>query len=121
MGILGKLAKGTVKVAGKGVERKVRHDIVFKAIPKILNLKETTLIEEKEEEIIVLKTGGRSAMKTFKLVLRAEDGSSVWINVNYIVKMTKTREGYYYIYLLNGEKYLIDHRTASAVESCFEG
>jgi hypothetical protein len=117
MGILGKLAKGTAKVVG----RRVREDIVFKAMPKILSLKETPLIKEKEEEIIVLKTGGRRAMKTFKLVLRAEDGSSVWINVNYIVKMTKTREGNYYIYLLNGEKYLIDHRTASAVESCFEG
>jgi hypothetical protein len=117
MGILGKLAKGTAKVVG----RRVREDIVFKAMPKILSLKETPLIKEKEEEIIVLKTGGRRAMKTFKLVLRAEDGSSVWINVNYIVKMTKTREGNYYIYLLNGEKYLIDHRTANAVESCFEG
>ena len=85
-------------------------------------MRETTIDEEKEdtEEIIVLKTG-RRAMKTFKLVLKAKDGSSVWINVNYIVKMTKTIEGYYYIYLLNGEKYLIDHRTASAVESCFEG
>ena len=141
MGILGKLAKGTVKVAGKviktahdprkfgteeqyyarGIERKVKEDIVFKAMPKILNMPVTTIDEEKEDEIIVLKTGGRSAMKTFKLVLKAEDGSSVWINVNYIVKMTKTREGNYYIYLLNGEKYLIDHRTASAVESCFEG
>ena len=142
MGILGKLAKGTAKVAGKtikaahdpkkkgtieqqiakGVERKVRHDIVFKAMPKILNMRETTIDEEKEdtEEIIVLKTG-RRAMKTFKLVLKAKGGSSVQINVNYIVKMTKTCEGYYYIYLLNGEKYLIDHRTASAVESCFEG
>lgn len=143
MGILGKLAKGTAKVAGKviktahdprkfgteeqyyarGIERKVKEDIVFKAMPKILNMPVTTIDEEKEdaEEIIVLKTGGRSAMKTFKLVLKAEDGSSVWINVNYIVKMTKTREGNYYIYLLNGERYLIDHRTASAVESCFEG
>ena len=141
MGILGKLAKGTAKVAGKviktahdprkfgteeqyyarGIERKVKEDIVFKAMPKILNMPVTTIDEEKEDEIIVLKTGGRSAMKTFKLVLRAEDGSSVWINVNYIVKMTKTREGNYYIYLLNGERYLIDHRTASAVESCFEG
>lgn len=141
MGILGKLAKGTVKVAGKviktahdprkfgteeqyyarGIERKVKEDIVFKAMPKILNMPVTTIDEEKEDEIIVLKTGGRSAMKTFKLVLKAEDGSSVWINVNYIVKMTKTREGNYYIYLLNGERYLIDHRTASAVESCFEG
>lgn len=37
------------------------------------------------------------------------------------MKMTKTREEYYYIYLINGEKYLIDHRTASAVESCFAG
>ena len=98
MGILGKLAKGTAKVAcktikaahdpkkigtieqqiAKGVERKVRNDIVFKAMPKILNMRETTIDEEKEdgEEIIFLKTG-RRAMKTFKLVLKAKDGSSV--------------------------------------------
>ena len=47
-------------------------------MPKILNMRETTIDEEKEdtEEIIVLKTG-RRAMKTFKLVLKAKDGSSV--------------------------------------------
>lgn len=60
-------------------------------------------------------------MKTFKLVLIRNDGAKLWINVAHILKMIKTSEGEYYIYLINGEKYLIDHRTASLVESCFEG
>ena len=60
-------------------------------------------------------------MRDFKLVLSLKDGSKVWINIPQMLKMVKTSTGEYYIYLVNGEKYLIDHSTARLVENYFEG
>lgn len=60
-------------------------------------------------------------MRDFKLVLGLPDGSKVWINIPQMLKMEKTPDGKYFIYLVNGEKYLIDHKTASMVENYFEG
>ena len=157
VGLLGKLAKGAVKLAGKvvvtahdprkaGTEeqfiaRNIENKVIDNISSKLLSNdvvdeeideaereidemeKKLDEFDEDEgiEEYIVFESGGKKIMKTFKLVLQMDDGTKVWINVNCIMKMTKTREGYYYIYLINGEKYLIDHRTASAVESCFAG
>ena len=60
-------------------------------------------------------------MRSFKLVLNQEDGSKVWINIPQMLKMVKTTDGKYYIYLVDGEKYLIDHSTARMIENYFEG
>lgn len=60
-------------------------------------------------------------MRPFKLVLTLSDGTKVWINLVQMLKMTKTPDGSYYLYLINGEKYSIDHSTARLVENYFEG
>ncbi len=60
-------------------------------------------------------------MRDFKLVLGMPDGSKVWINLPQILKMVKAPDGHYFLYLLNGERYELDRRTASAVENYFEG
>ncbi len=60
-------------------------------------------------------------MRYFKLVLPMPDGSKVWINIPQMLKMEKTPDGQYFLYLVNGEKFLIDHKTASMVENYFEG
>lgn len=60
-------------------------------------------------------------MRTFKLTLALKDGTKVWINPQFIVKMEKTISGEYYIYLINGEKYLVSSRMASTIENCLEG
>lgn len=60
-------------------------------------------------------------MRTFKLTLALQNGTKVWINPQFIVKMEKTISGEYYIYLINGEKYLVSSRMASTIEDCLEG
>ena len=60
-------------------------------------------------------------MRDFKLVLSLQDGSKVWINIPQMLKMVKTPTGEYYLYLVNGESYQIDHGTARMVENYFEG
>ena len=60
-------------------------------------------------------------MRSFKFVINLPDGSKVWINLPQILKMIKTPDGQYFIYLVNGEKYLIDKGAARDVENYFEG
>ena len=60
-------------------------------------------------------------MRSFKLVLEKRDGTIMWINLLQLIKMEKTPAGEYYIYLVNGEKYLIGHSTARMIENFFEG
>ena len=60
-------------------------------------------------------------MRSFKLVVVLQDGTKVWINIPQMLKMEKTPDGNYYIYLVDGEKFHIDHKTASMVENYFEG
>lgn len=60
-------------------------------------------------------------MRDFKLVIDLMDGSKVWINLPQILKMEKKPDGRYFIFLVNGEIYPIDHKTASFVENYFEG
>ena len=59
-------------------------------------------------------------MSSFRLILNMIDGGRLWINVAHIIKMQKTPDGRYFIYLVNGETYEVDHRTASMVENYFE-
>lgn len=60
-------------------------------------------------------------MRFFKLVLGMPDGGKVWINIPQMLKMEKTADGHYFLYLVNGDMYEIDHKTASMVENYFEG
>ena len=60
-------------------------------------------------------------MRSFKLVLPMPDGSKVWINIPQMLKMEKTPDGQYFLYLVNGEMFHIDHKTASMIENYFEG
>lgn len=59
-------------------------------------------------------------MSSLKLVLTLPDRSRIWINPAHIVKMVKTATDHYYLYLITGETYEVDHRTASAVEGYLE-
>ena len=118
MGLLGKLAKGAVKLAGKvvvaahdprkaGTEeqfiaRNIENKVIDNVSSKLLSDDVDEEIDEMEreldefdedegiEEYIVFESGGKKIMKTFKLVLQMDDGTKVWINVNCIMKMTKT-------------------------------
>lgn len=60
-------------------------------------------------------------MRSFKLVLEKKDGTKVWINLVHMVKMEKTPDGRYYLYLINGDVFEISHSTARFVENYFEG
>ena len=60
-------------------------------------------------------------MSGFKLVLAMPDGGRVWINLGQMIKMEKTADGHYFIYMINGEMYEIDRSSARMVENYFEG
>lgn len=60
-------------------------------------------------------------MRSFKLVLPMPDGSKVWINIPQMLKMEKTPDGKYFLYLVNGEMVQLDHKNAKLVENYFEG
>lgn len=60
-------------------------------------------------------------MRNFKLVLDMPDGGKVWINIPQMLKMEKTADGHYFLYLVNGDMYEISHKIASMVENYFEG
>lgn len=60
-------------------------------------------------------------MREFKLVLELPDKTKVWINIPQMLKMEKTPDGHYFLYLVNGDMYEIDHKTARMVENYFEG
>lgn len=60
-------------------------------------------------------------MRSFKLVLSLHDGTKVWINIPQMLKMEKTPDNHYFLYLVNGDMFEIDHKTASMVENYFEG
>ena len=60
-------------------------------------------------------------MRSFKLVIDLPDGSKVWINLPQMLKMEKTPDGQYFLYLVNGEMFKIDHSTTRMIENYFEG
>ncbi|MCR5333269.1 MAG: hypothetical protein K6E11_04585 [Bacilli bacterium] len=53
----------------------------------------------------------------FKTIVGLPDGTRVWINLQQVVKMTKTPDGQYFICLTNGENYLITKDQACNIES----
>lgn len=60
-------------------------------------------------------------MRDFKLKIELMDKSVIWINLPQLLKMELKPDGRYFIYLVNGEMYPIDHQTARYVENYFEG
>ncbi len=57
----------------------------------------------------------------YKIVLDMPNGSKVWINVAQLLKMEKTPDGRFLVFLVNGEVYEINRGDAAKVENCFEG
>lgn len=60
-------------------------------------------------------------MRSFKFTIDFADGRRIWINLMQMLKMEKLPDSRYFIYLINGEKYEIDKKTARDVENYFEG
>lgn len=57
----------------------------------------------------------------YKVVVDLPNGKRVWINTAHLVKMEKTPDDRYFVYLINGEVYEINRGDAAKVENCFEG
>lgn len=59
-------------------------------------------------------------MSDFKLVLNLPNGNRAWINLAQAVKMERTPDGRFFLYMINGEVFQISGRDASTVENYFE-
>lgn len=55
-----------------------------------------------------------------KIILSLANDSRLWLNPNQIVKMERTPEGRYFVFMTNGEVFEIDRRTAGAIENHFQ-
>lgn len=55
-----------------------------------------------------------------KIILSLANDSRLWLNPNQIVKMERTPEGRFFVFMTNGEVFEIDRRTAGAIENYFE-
>ena len=55
-----------------------------------------------------------------KFIVEYDTGEKVWLNLDHAIKLVKTADNRYFLYLINGETYEIDHRTASKVENFFD-
>ena len=55
-----------------------------------------------------------------KLILAMNNDTRLWINPAQIIKMERSPDGRFFIYLTNGEVYEVDRRMAGAVENYFE-
>ena len=58
---------------------------------------------------------------SYKIVLDMPNGTKVWINPLQLLKMERTTDGLYFVFLMNGEVYEINRGDARKVEDCFEG
>lgn len=56
-------------------------------------------------------------MGAIKIVVGLPDGTKVWVNLQQVVKMTKTPDGQYFIHLTNGENYLVTKDQARDIEN----
>ena len=56
-----------------------------------------------------------------KFVINLEDGAKVWLNIQQLVKMIKTPDDRYLIYMSNGDVYAITYKEARTVENLLEG
>ena len=55
-----------------------------------------------------------------KIILSLANDSRLWLNPNQIVKMERTPEGRFFVFMTNGEVFEIDRRTAGAIENHFQ-
>ena len=55
-----------------------------------------------------------------KSILSLANDSRLWLNPNQIVKMERTPDGRFFVFMTNGEVFEIDRRTAGAIENYFE-
>ena len=60
-------------------------------------------------------------MGGFKLIIEKRDGTKIWINPAYIIKMEKDLNDNYFIFLTTGDIFLISRSTARDVENYFQG
>lgn len=60
-------------------------------------------------------------MGGFKLIIEKRDGTKIWINPAYIIKMEKDLNDNYFIFLTTGDVFLISRSTARDVENYFQG
>ena len=84
-------------------------DIVRCAVPNMEAAKALSEIKEK------ITMGG------FKLIIEKRDGTKIWINPAYIIKMEKDLNDNYFIFLTTGDVFLISRSTARDVENYFQG
>ena len=52
-----------------------------------------------------------------KLILSLANDSRIWLNPGQIVKMERTPEGRFYVFMSNGEVFEVDRRAAGAIEN----
>ena len=55
-----------------------------------------------------------------RIVIEFSNGHRIWVNPQHIVKMEKTVDGRYFIYLSNGEYYEISLHSARIFENYLE-
>ena len=55
-----------------------------------------------------------------KIILSLANDSRLWLNPNQIVKMERTPDGRFFVFMTNGEVFEIDRRDAGAIENYFE-
>lgn len=55
-----------------------------------------------------------------KVILSMANDTRLWLNPNQIVKMERTPEGRFFVFMTNGEVFEIDRRAAGAIENFFE-
>ena len=52
-----------------------------------------------------------------KLILSLANDARIWLNPGQIVKMERTPEGRFYVFMSNGEVFEVDRRAAGAIEN----
>ena len=60
-------------------------------------------------------------MSACKLVIEVPGGKKIWLNIMQMIKMERYPDGRFFVYMINGEIFEIDHKSARIVENCLEG
>lgn len=59
-------------------------------------------------------------MADSRIMIDTHNGGRIWLNPQQILKMEKTPDGRYFVYMPNGEIFEIGSRAASNLEDYFE-
>ena len=59
-------------------------------------------------------------MSDVRVTLELADGRTIWLNPRLMLKMEKTPDGRFFVYMVNGETYEIGRKEAGRVEDFFE-